>query len=208
MNIKKFFAGVILAGGITLGSTPLAQAATIEPATPVAAQISSSSSLFRFFNDISTQFNNLIRNYRTLAPSPTNNGNNFKSLHNANHAVSRPGIHEGINAYRASLGAQHLYVDPQLDASAQAWAERLARENGGLYHQDMNTVMRQTGVRAVAENILQTYPGATNAQAIQQWINSPGHHANLKNGKYNRVGTGVAVSPTGKIYAVQVFGLR
>ena len=40
---------------------------------------------------------------------------------------------------------------------------------------------------------------------VTDWMNSPGHRANILNDTYNRIGVGVAFSTTGKVYATQSF---
>ncbi|MFM6200937.1 MAG: CAP domain-containing protein, partial [Dolichospermum sp.] len=42
------------------------------------------------------------------------------------------------------------------------------------------------------------------AQAVQGWLNSSGHLANIR-GNYNQTGIGVARNNQGKIYFTQIF---
>jgi hypothetical protein len=44
-------------------------------------------------------------------------------------------------------------------------------------------------------------------QVVNGWMNSPGHRANILNGRYDREGIGVAVSSDEKVYFTQDFCL-
>ncbi|WP_231590801.1 CAP domain-containing protein [Hymenobacter terrenus] len=46
--------------------------------------------------------------------------------------------------------------------------------------------------------------GATAADFVNGWLNSPGHRANIE-GNFTRTGIGVATSSTGRIYSTQIF---
>ena len=56
---------------------------------------------------------------------------------------------------------------------------------------------------AVAENIAMGQPNSD--QAVRDWMNSPGHRANILNGSYTRIGVAAYVSPSGAIYWCQQF---
>ncbi len=60
------------------------------------------------------------------------------------------------------------------------------------------------GWRAWAENI--AFGQKTPSDAVEAWMQSPGHRKNLLNPKYTELGTGLAIDATGRPYYVQVFG--
>ena len=58
--------------------------------------------------------------------------------------------------------------------------------------------------QAYGENLASGYRSA--ADAMNGWMNSPGHRANILNGNFTEVGVGYATDSTGRPYYVQVFG--
>ncbi len=104
-----------------------------------------------------------------------------------------------LNQDRTSRGVPALGSHSQLDAKAQAWAERLARENR-LYHSNLSSGITACW-RSLGENV--GY-GSSIAQVQEAYMNSPGHRANILNAKFDRVGIGVAYNGS-RVYTVQVF---
>lgn len=84
-------------------------------------------------------------------------------------------IVELTNAERAKAGLPAYAVDPELMRSARAHCTWMA-QNQRLQHTTAN----------VAENIAMGQPDA--AGAIQSWLNSPMHRANMLNAQYKRMG--------------------
>lgn len=66
--------------------------------------------------------------------------------------------------------------------------------------------MKAAGIRygAAAENIAMNH-SPDGEQVITQWMNSPGHRANLLSGSYGHMGLGVAKAASGARYWTQVF---
>lgn len=58
----------------------------------------------------------------------------------------------------------------------------------------------------LAENIALGYPDAQGA--VQGWMNSKGHRANILNSGVAETGVGIARSSAGGLYYTQVFGRR
>jgi uncharacterized protein YkwD len=104
-----------------------------------------------------------------------------------------------LNQDRTSRGIPALGSHGQLDAKAQAWAERLARENR-LYHSNLSSGITACW-RSLGENV--GY-GSSVAQVQAAFMNSSGHRANILNRSFDRVGVGVAYNG-GRVYTVQVF---
>jgi uncharacterized protein YkwD len=104
-----------------------------------------------------------------------------------------------LNQDRTSRGIPALGSHGQLDAKAQAWAERLARENR-LYHSNLSSGITACW-RSLGENV--GY-GSSVAQVQAAFMNSSGHRANILNRSFDRVGVGVAYNGS-RVYTVQVF---
>jgi hypothetical protein len=97
---------------------------------------------------------------------------------------------------RGGLALRHYLTD-----KAQAWAEKMARENR-LSHSALSAGV-PPGWRGLAENV--GY-GSSIAQVHDAFLGSPPHRANVL-GNYNHIGTGYATGH-GRVWIVQVFELR
>jgi len=116
------------------------------------------------------------------------------------------------NEERRKAGVPALQLSPQLDRAAQGHAEDMVRNNF-FSHTGSNGSTLVTRVAAAGyaysfagENI--AAGGATPAQTIQQWMNSPGHRQNLLNRNFTQIGFGYVSAPSTAYghYWVQVFG--
>ncbi len=96
------------------------------------------------------------------------------------------------NVARARLGLAPLTIDGQLMQSARFHTGWMAR-NGRLQHTS----------QPVAENIAAGQSSST--EAVQDWLNSPGHRANMLNMRYRRIGVAAYRSPNGQVYWCQQF---
>jgi uncharacterized protein YkwD len=108
-----------------------------------------------------------------------------------------------INTVRAAAGLPELVRSPELDAKAEAQADRMAKR-GGIYHSKNLTSGVTGGWSGIAENVAMA-GSVEQAQAALEA--SPGHYANMTNPSYNQVGIG-AVTRNGVVYLVQVFVSR
>lgn len=118
----------------------------------------------------------------------------------------RGDIVDQTNAARAREGGlPTLAANGCLMANAQRYAEYMAAREMDLAHQDLGEVRAECdGTGWVGENILYNYDGSA-AFALGQWMNSPGHRANILKPEYHLIGVGHARSASGRFYAVQVF---
>lgn len=91
------------------------------------------------------------------------------------------------NLQRQRHGLPPLTLDTGLLQSARSHASWMARSNS-LTHT----------TRSVAENIAMGQPNSL--QAVRDWMNSPGHRANMLNGGYSRVGAAAYTSASGAVY--------
>ena len=101
-------------------------------------------------------------------------------------------IVERTNMNRIRHGLAPLQIDEQLMGSARRHATWMAR----------NRVMRHTHAN-VAENIAAGQNSSQ--QAVGDWMNSPGHRANILNGSYRRIGVAAYRGADGQVYWCQQF---
>ena len=100
-----------------------------------------------------------------------------------------------INAFRAANGLSALRNDPAMGILARIHAEDMARREA-LDHAGFHERRGQAG--AMAENV--AYGCAESACTIKQWINSPGHRANMLLSGVGSYGMASAVSKSGRRY--------
>jgi uncharacterized protein YkwD len=117
------------------------------------------------------------------------------------------------NRYRKEQGLTPLEADARLTAIARLRSQDMAKRNyfshvtpdGG----DVFSLMRTQRVKfwAAGENLARNdYPiDRAPDVAMQGWIKSPGHRANLVHPAFGHLGVGLAVAKDGKKYLTQVF---
>ena len=119
---------------------------------------------------------------------------------------------ELANAQRAKAGLQPLRANSRLMQAAQTQAEQSASARilqhvlpDAKYPRPEDR-LDASGYpwRAWAENI--AFGQKSPSDAVEAWMQSPGHRKNLLSTKYTELGTGVAIDATGRQYYVQVFG--
>ena len=103
-----------------------------------------------------------------------------------------------LNAERRAAGLHELANDADLNGRAQQWADHLAAQ-GRLSHSSMQI---PPGATRVAENV--AYSASIDI-SHRNLMNSPGHRANILDGRMTRVGIGVTTSPDGRVWLVQLF---
>lgn len=108
-------------------------------------------------------------------------------------------VHQELNADRTSRGRAALNLQHDAQAKAQAWAEKLARENR-LYHSNLSDGIN-TRWCSLGENV----GYGPNVAAIEAaYMASSGHRANILSYKWTGVGVGYAKNGN-RTYTVQVF---
>ena len=138
------------------------------------------------------------------APAPTTQAPAPAAPAPSKSAASGAAIVSVTNDHRAAAGLGSLTRNGTLDSYAQSHAEWMA-STGNFQHQDLGPVLRAAGASSVAENIADT--GSSDAGTIVGlWMDSPGHRANILTGEFNSIGVGSAVSASGRVYTVQLFG--
>jgi uncharacterized protein YkwD len=104
-----------------------------------------------------------------------------------------------INQTRAQHGRSQLGMNLELTRKAQGWAENLA-SRCTLQHSNLASGVTYNW-RALGENV--GYGGSI-SQVHNAYMNSSGHRANILDGRWNYMGTGVAYG-CGRTFTVQVF---
>jgi uncharacterized protein YkwD len=113
-----------------------------------------------------------------------------------------------VNKYRQSKHLPPLTVDPAISVQARAHSEKMAR-TGTLshdgFHERAESVSQTIVYRKAAENVAYNMGYAQpDLIAIQDWIESPGHHTNMT-GPYDMTGIGVSQNAKGEYYFTQIF---
>jgi uncharacterized protein YkwD len=111
-----------------------------------------------------------------------------------------------VNAERAKVGAPPLAVDADAEEAAKAHTDDMVARAffdhitpEGWTPADRLRAAQASSYTTVAENIAQA---ADPASAMQSWMNSPGHRANILNPALTHIGVGI--NRTGGLYT-QVF---
>lgn len=113
-----------------------------------------------------------------------------------------------INAKRVANGLSALKIDDELQNVARIKAQDMVdnnyfSHNSPVYGSPFNMI-KNFGIsyKTAGENIA---GNSSNSGAVNAWMNSEGHRANILNSSFNYTGIGVVTSPRyGKIY-VQMF---
>lgn len=116
------------------------------------------------------------------------------------------------NAERSSAGVPALRADSRLMQAAQLHAEQMARLGrlehvlSGAQYPRPEDRLAAAGYQwsAYAENIAMGQSSA--AAAMDSWMRSSGHRANILNRGVTEIGIGFARDSGGRPYYVQVFG--
>jgi hypothetical protein len=122
-----------------------------------------------------------------------------------------------INQHRAGLGEGQLSTSSALTASA-VWKARHMAAFNYFSHDDAGPPTTTTPARSVADRVATcgyssgfgeniAYGFSTADSAVNAWLGSAGHKANIENAGYVVTGIGVATSASGATYWVQDFGV-
>lgn len=104
-----------------------------------------------------------------------------------------------LNADRSANKLRTLAIQSDAQAKAQAWAEKLARENK-LYHSTLSD-----GIKVKWCSLGENVGYGPNVPAIEDaYMNSTGHRANILSTKWNGVGVGYATNGS-RVFTVQFF---
>lgn len=121
-------------------------------------------------------------------------------------------IFDLINAERRRQGLRALVYNPELDRMAKIQAQNMA------HFQKMAHVLTESSLPTLAdrahyvgypfgrlaENVAFGFPNPETA--VDGWMRSKGHRANILDGEVAETGIGIVRSPGGGLYYCQVFG--
>ena len=123
---------------------------------------------------------------------------------------------ELINAERRRRGLSPLALDGTLTRMARYHSQNMA-SHGVLNHVDRDgldlsgraELLGVRGWRAIGENVAynQGYPDPT-AFAVERWMISDKHRANILNGEFTHAGVGISRAADGRVFFTQVFMKR
>lgn len=134
-------------------------------------------------------------------PSKTDNTSRYAAL--------EAEIHAKINQYRQSQNLPSLSFDGRISEQARAHSQAMASGKATFSHDGfekrVDAIAKSIPYRSAGENLAynQGYrdPGD---QAVQGWLNSPGHYKNIV-GDFDLTGVGVVKTPQGRYYFTQIF---
>ena len=111
-----------------------------------------------------------------------------------------------INEYRVSQGLNALEIVNHVSFKSEEHnVYMIAKQvvNHDLFDQRSHNIMEVLGAVKVNENV--AYNFATPASALNAWLNSPAHKANIE-GTFTHFGVSIRVDPnTGKKYFTNIF---
>ncbi|WP_017654054.1 CAP domain-containing protein [Fortiea contorta] len=136
--------------------------------------------------------------------SPTSQG----TQSSADTAAIEASVFQQINSYRASINLPALTRNSAADNQARIHSQNMASKKVAFGHSGVNQRFKATGItyKSAAENVAYNSNSDPATIAVQGWLKSPGHLANIK-GKFTLTGIGVAKSSDGQVYLTQLFFL-
>lgn len=113
-----------------------------------------------------------------------------------------------VNEYRVSQGLPALVRVTTADTQARQHSANMANGSVGFGHTGFSTRVANSGISysSAGENVAYNQGYSDPAkQAVDGWLKSPGHLANIRNASFNKTGFGVAKSSNGAYYFTQLF---
>jgi uncharacterized protein YkwD len=108
------------------------------------------------------------------------------------------GVLAQINAFRGAHGLVRLRLSPQLDAAARGHSVQMAADgyfahesaDGSAFWQRIQRLYPSSHRRlwSVGENLVWSSPALDAHQALELWLASPEHRANLMNPRWREIG--------------------
>ena len=142
----------------------------------------------------------------TPKSNATNTGNN--NSNNSSLTQDEKEVFDLINNQRKQNGLSALTINSEVQNVARIKAKDMVdnnyfAHNSPTYGSPFDMLKSfKISYNTAGENIA---GNSSNSGAVNAWMNSPGHRANILNGSFNQTGIGVVSSPKyGKIY-VQMF---
>lgn len=115
-----------------------------------------------------------------------------------------------INAHRRGLGLAELRWNATVAQAARRHSQDMANNAVPFGHANFDAradlILQSVGTGRIGENVaMNHWKDRPAAAAVQAWIGSPGHKANLERPSYTASGMGVAQSSNGAYYFTQMF---
>ncbi|MCW2621862.1 MAG: hypothetical protein JWL64_1464, partial [Frankiales bacterium] len=107
-----------------------------------------------------------------------------------------------VNQARAQNGLAPLALNGCAQAKARSGATAQAAADT-MAHQALGPVLSACHASQAGENV--AYGNISADQMFTNWMNSPGHRANILNPAFNAMGNGAAETASGRVYGCQVF---
>lgn len=112
-------------------------------------------------------------------------------------------VYANTNVQRAKYDRVKLKGAKCLDTFAERQAAKMAAERK-MYHQKLGPILEACKLSMVGENVAYGY--SNGKSAVNAWMNSSGHKANILNKDYRLIAVGAAQDKDGRWYVAQVFG--
>lgn len=109
----------------------------------------------------------------------------------------------GTNHERTTRSRAALKASSCLQRFAAQQAARMAASRT-MYHQPLDPILARCQLRMVGENV--AYGQTSGKQVVRDWMNSPGHRANILEKRYRLIGLAARQASDGTWYYSQVFG--
>ena len=148
---------------------------------------------------------------KAIYPNTSSNGNTGNTSQTSSMNSNEKEIFNLINEQRTKNGLKSLKVDDEVQRVARIKAQDMVdnnyfSHNSPTYGSPFDMLKSfKVSYKSAAENIA---GNSSNSSAVNSWMNSAGHKANILNSSYTHTGIGVVSSPKyGKIF-VQMFILK
>ncbi|MBC1213894.1 CAP domain-containing protein [Trichormus variabilis ARAD] len=142
--------------------------------------------------------------------SPSGGQNNPSSpsggQNNGNSASIEQAVFDQVNQYRQSQGLPALTRNASIDEQARTHSQNMASGKVPFSHQGFDQRVKALNMpnKSASENVAYNQDKDPATRAVQSWLKSSGHLANIK-GNANLTGVGVAVNGQGVVYFTQIF---
>ena len=161
-----------------------------------------------YIGAVSSKYVKLIYPNSTGGSSSSNNSSSGITTTTSQLTTDEKEVFDLINAKRVANGLSPLKIDDELQNVARIKAQDMVNNNyfshtSPTYGSPFD-MMKKFGIsyKTAGENIA---GNSTNSGAVDAWMNSEGHRANILNSSFNYTGIGVVKSSKyGKVY-VQMF---
>lgn len=120
-------------------------------------------------------------------------------------------ILEQINQYRVSQSLPPLTLDPDISQQARLHSQFMSQQRSishDGFEQRISSLSQAVPFISAAENVAYNQGYSTPVdQAVQGWLDSPGHYQNIV-GNFDLTGIGVVQNAQGEYYFTQIFILK